>query len=251
MNISKDIKVIRALWGDSKKVLEEVPEQPLYDEYVYVWGIDNYKLLVERGYQVELLDTFHTPFPSKYHTFFNKLVVFKNAVEKFNKVLFIDWDCTQIKPLDNKFWQWFENKTFAAPLYCYPTDIKNHISGMNDEQKKWMYLQISMLDDYSWRYKNLSIIPNACMVYLSDISLCIKMIQDYRKYNMSTVEEFAMYTSIECSLDYYLQNYEIPFVFGRPDNDYFSLGELEGDFSHQLNSHIRNKVKKDIYFQHN
>lgn len=250
MYISKDIKIIRALWGDSKLVLNEVPERPLYNEYVYVWGIDNYRLLIERGYEAELVDTFHTPFPSKYHTFFNKLVIFKKAIEKFNRILFLDWDCTQIKSIDREFWQWFEGKSYAAPLYCYPLDLKNHISGMDDEQKKWMHLQIPMLDKYSWKHDNLFVLPNACMVYLSDLSLCIKMIEHYRKYNMSTVEEFAMFSSLECSLEYYLKNYEIPFVFGRPDQDYFSLGDLNGDFSRQLNSFIKTNTDKDIYFEH-
>ena len=248
---TKQIKVIRALWGNSKTVLSEIPDRPLYDEYVYVWGIDNYNLLIEKGYQAELVNTYHSPFPSDYHTYFNKLVVFKNAVEKFSRILFLDWDCTQIKPLDSKFWQWFEDKTYAAPLYCFPVGMENYVSKMNDGERDWLQKIIPMLENYSWRNKNLFILPNACMVYLSDVSLSIKMIEDYRKYKMWTVEEFSMYTSIDCSLDYYLKNYEVPFVFGRPDSNYFSVGGLNGYFSHQLNLYIKSKIEKDIYFHHN
>lgn len=250
MNTNKDIKVIRALWGNSKTILTEIPDKPLYDEVVYVWGLDNFNLLSQRGYKVQLMDTYHTPFASKYHTFFTKLTVFKKAVETYSKVLFLDWDCNQVKPLDKKFWKWFEGKTYAAPLYCYPKNMQKYLSGMTEEQYKWMNMQIPMLEKYSWSYKNFHVIPNACMVFLSDINLCLEMIKQYRKYNMSTVEEFAMYTALDCSLNYYLDNYEVPFVFGRPDDNYFSLGELQGHFSRQFNSYISSKVNKDVYFTH-
>ena len=251
MEVDTDVKIIRALWGNSEKIFNEIPATPIFNEFVYVWGASNYEILTQRGYECKLVDSHNFPFPSKFHVFFQKLLVFKNAVEKYGKILFLDWDCTIVKPLDFKFWDWFRGKKYAAPLYCYPKYIKNQLIELNPSVNEWMNLHYSMLEKFSWVYENFYIIPNACMVYISDLQLCLDMINSYQINGMGTLEEFAMYSGINCDLNLYIKNYEIPFVYGRSNSDYFTLGASEGNFAEEFNNFLDSKIKKDIYFIHN
>lgn len=44
-----NIKIIRALWGNSEETISEIPSIPIYqNQVVFVWGENNEKILRER-----------------------------------------------------------------------------------------------------------------------------------------------------------------------------------------------------------
>ena len=84
------MKIIRVLWGN--KINNEIPKIPLLkNEVVYVWGKENNKMLLERGYETRLLDV--SIFEDEYNHFGKKLYALNEALKVFNEVLLLDWDC--------------------------------------------------------------------------------------------------------------------------------------------------------------
>ena len=93
------MKIIRVLWGD--KINHEIPPFPLLEnEVVYVWGEKNNQMLLDRGWKTRLLSS-HT-FEGEFNGFGKKIFALNQALEEFNEVLLLDWDCYLLKPLDDK-----------------------------------------------------------------------------------------------------------------------------------------------------
>ena len=62
---TRDVKFIRAVWGDMD--LSVIPQTSQYNEVVYVWGIENKLQLDSMGYNTILCDR------NKFN--FNKIII--------------------------------------------------------------------------------------------------------------------------------------------------------------------------------
>ena len=88
------MKLIRASWGDKKEIKEEIPTKP-DDSVVYVWGKDNLDFLKSLGYKTRFVeDTLESDYKFK-------LISLDLAFKEFKECIFLDWDCKQIKSIDN------------------------------------------------------------------------------------------------------------------------------------------------------
>lgn len=247
-----DIKIIRALWGNYQTFIHEIPSSPLFSEVVYVWGIQNYKFLSNLGYECILISKDDFPITNQFKKYLPKLHAFVHGCNDFKEVLFLDWDTIPKKDIDNSFYKDLKGREFSSPLYCYPDGIKSIPSAVDDKDAAaWIERQIPFLDAYSWKLGNLSIVPNAGFVYLSDLAIASDLKQIAYHFNLETlVEELAMCIYSNCSLEEYILKYEPFSIRGRNNDDYFNLGPVKGYYSKVLNDHIENYIDKDIYFEH-
>ena len=126
---------IRALWGIHEhkgrrfylrrtKIDSDI-ELTLHNTYcpnfkTYVFGTDNYKYLIDKGFHCQLLDDKPIVWDLDKQQFRHKFEVFKAASEDFDKFVFIDWDMVFVTPLPKDFWDVLAKKqTFQAILRVY------------------------------------------------------------------------------------------------------------------------------------
>lgn len=249
---TKQIKVIRALWGDYKKFKHEIPLSPLFDEVVYVWGEANNNFLTSLGYKTVLVDRNDFAITNEFKRYLPKLYAFDYGCRDFQKILFLDWDTIPKRELTQEFYNDLDSKEFSAPLYCYPKGLEVIPSAVSDEYASaWISKQIPYLEKYAWKMDNLSIIPNAGFVYISNQNIASSLLYAAFHFNLETlIEEFALTIYADCTLEDYILKYEPSTIRGRSNNDFFNLGPIEGYYSKQLNDYIEKSITKDIYFEH-
>lgn len=220
------MKLIRALWGNRNDIRNEIPIKPKHDEIVYVWGKDNLHYVKSLGYETRFVqNTVKADY--KY-----KLDAIDLAYEEFGKILFLDWDCIQIKSIDG-----LEFNSPSMPLYSYP---KNHIQPYIKLQKQ--------IKEYSWDFGESYVIPNACCISVEGFNLGKELKKIHSKYKFHTlVEEFAFKLFTNCSLDEYIQNYDSPYLYGREDSQDFIINGNRVNTSMKLNKYIGNKNKRFIH----
>jgi len=236
-------KIVRAFWGDYSKRVDEIPLTPLFDETVFVWGDKNYEYLTSLGYKCEKMSSDDMRHYSVDEMFFLKPLAWKKACEMFGSILFLDWDVYIVKPLDNDFWNDFDEKKFSAPIYSYPKGIENEV---------WAEVLKKYLNKYSWEWDQFLVLPNAGLVYLDGIDTANQIVNIIENDKLKGLtEEFALYKLANCDLKTYLNLYEPKVINGRPDFHYFDIGKFKGYFSKKLNKYTGTQVKKDIYLIHN
>jgi len=180
---------IRALWGIHEhkgrrfylrrtKIDNDI-ELVLHNKYcppfkTYVFGKDNYKYLMDKGFDCKLLDNKPIVWDMDTKQFRHKFEAFKAAAEDFDKFVFLDWDMMVVKPLPKDFWDVLAQKqSFQAIMRIY-------------HRKKAM-----------WRKAGGSrTIPCGSFVYIGDKKLPLKLIEYWEKMGQPWGEEvvFAKYT---------------------------------------------------------
>jgi len=112
---------VRGLWGYEdrkeyvykrrKKISNDillVQHNPFEQPFVtYVFGEDNYKFLIDEGFDCRLVDKNPMIWGHdrlKEHQYGHKLKIFQAATEEFNEIVFLDWDCMLAKPIHKNFW---------------------------------------------------------------------------------------------------------------------------------------------------
>lgn len=250
---TKKIQVVRALWGDCYSFQKEIPIKPLFDDIVIVWGGENNDFLKSLGYKTILVSNENQVSNfTTFEQFILKVDAWKQALEVFDKILFLDWDISIEKEIDEYFWTSFEGKKFLSPLYCYPNGIEfPNLKEDNKEAKGWLDVFANYLYDYSWEFDDLRVLPNAGFVYLNGLDTVnelLKIIEENKIRGL--IEEFALYQLANCSLLEYIQNFEPLVVYGRPSEEHFSLGEIHGYVFKKLNEFIESKITKTIYLKH-
>lgn len=248
---TNQIKIVRALWGPLKDFIEEIPKIPLYNEVVVVWGQENYNYLNSLGYDCifiqDSIDNLHS-----LDMFKLKLEAIEHASSLYGKILFLDWDTIQIKELDSFFYNDLKDKTFSAPLYCYPKKIKTQLDNLGKQStNEWFEHLYKHLSSNSWHQFKSFIVPMAGFIYISKHKIA-KQILDLYLHNRyrGLIEEVALYNLANCTLDEYLAKYEPSTIWGRPSSQIFKLGEVKGLYYKELNKYIQTKVNKNIYFEH-
>jgi hypothetical protein len=248
------IQIIRALWGNSSKIIDEIPVTPLFEnEVVFVWEEKNKEYVEKLGYK-----TIQIP-PNDYTTLLNhythKLEAIKVADGLFDEYLFLDWDIEIIKPIDDNFYNLIKNKSpLQCPLYSYSSDhfeivnkllINKNITDKNIHD--FVNIQEKEMQKYKWLLNNNQVLPCFCFYYTNNIKIGEKLLSIYKENNILTcIEEFAFYLYSNCDLNSYIEKYEPIVIRGKEKS---SLNERQQSLN-KLNSYINNKINKDIYLVH-
>lgn len=265
-----NITIVRALWGDTERSLNEVFPLPIFkEEIVYVWGIKNQELLEKRGFQTILMGTTVTdPNYSTIHTqYYHKLEVIRRANNDYSEFIFLDWDCYLLKLLDEYFYKSLkEGNDTQVPTYAY-LDTKyagipklvlspgneRYRNSISEDLRNYILSQESQLRKYSWKKDGLLVSPNFCFFYTRRSNIGEELLQIAKEHQIENcVEEHAMYLWANCNIDEFIQKYEPKVVQGTADETRTSLYkyEYENDPVIRINKYISQSINKNIYFKH-
>lgn len=264
------IVIVRALWGSTERALNEVFSKPVFsNEVVYVWGLENQQMLIERGFKTVLMGEGSTE--PEYSTvllqYYHKLAVIERAGNDYPEYIFLDWDCYLLKPLDDYFYQTLrEGNDVQVTLYAYddkpyigipelilckgnerynnsiPEDLANYIVGQEIQLRK-----------YSWKHENLLVSPNFCFFYSRRPGIASELIQIAKENKVENcVEEHAMFLWANCTMDEFIEKYEPKVLQGTSDDTriFMHLYDYENDPVIKINKYILQRVNKTIYFKH-
>lgn len=256
------MKFIRAFWGDirtdKEKYITEIRHaaKNRLNELVYVWGDENYDILKSFGYDCYKMSSEQYEFSNDIagdapKFFLHKVNAIKKGVETFGEIIFLDWDCWSIKPIDDIFFEKLkkQNKTLQIPLYSFPKE-----GYLEEVFKRWSTISDKHRNVAINHYENVKLgyydfgkdmaVVCTCFVYCSDISIINEYIKIWETNNFNYSEELLWYVLLknECkTLDEYINTYE-PLVCDAKHDWHFNQKEL--------NDYMRKLIDKDLYFIH-
>lgn len=269
-NMDNEIVIIRALWGDSERTLNEIYPMPIFkNEVICVWGLENKNMLEERGFKTILMDEGVTdPIYSTRETqFYHKLLVLQKAGEIYDEFIFIDWDCYLLRPLDEYFYNSLRNgNDTQACIYAYddskyaglPKLImfsanKRYKNSISEVLRQYILGQEAQLRKYSWKQDGLLITPNFCFFYTRRPNIGSELIKIALENNVENcVEEHAMFLWANCGVDEFIEKYEPKVLQGTADETRTLIHtyDYEKDPIIRINKYISERVEKVIYFKH-
>jgi len=251
------MKIIRCLWGYDTKFDVECKsiqsDKDLYngiEQIVFVWDIHNKELMDELGYK-----SIYMGYSNEYSElmkFHYKLDALKLAMEMYDEIIFLDWDCNIKKELDDNFIKILQNgNDIQMPLYFYPIEILNEFSSISpyvkEEQHYYNILFYTLIRLAKWKFNDGLVVPNAGFIYCRNSNFIQTLISIIHSEGLSTnIEELAamLYFQKEItSLDEYINKYEPMVCVGR-GND-----EMRGK-QRILNEYIETRMAKEKYFIH-
>lgn len=243
------IKIVRALWGNIDKFLEDIKQASTDNTIVMVWGSSNLELLSSLGFECKLLsvdDMSSVDDSDMYHL---KLVAMHEAATIYKQILFLDWDTKPIKEMDDNFYQMFFGKRWCAPLYCYPSNLSQYAK--TDIEVKWGAVIDGMMNKHSWKKDGYNILPMAGLIFVSSPVITNQLLDIYKNFKLKgLIEEFALYELANCSLGEYIDKFEPICIRGRESKNKFSFGSYDEYTYIDLNNYIEKVHKKDCYFIH-
>lgn len=248
--MSKNIQIIRALWGwEREKLSSEIPTKPIFEnEVVYVWGEYQHKYLLNLGYNCIYVGDEVSNYPFNHLT--HKVESFDLAFKDFENFLYVDWDVKIVKPLDEKFWKSFENQLFSSSLYPFH---KNFLLQDYDWPTAWHHLFKMNVKyyDLGWKLEESLILPNCGLTYFSKESYDLYMFSRKKyPYLMALPDEFLLYLMSECDLDTYLTCYTNTVMFGKNGEDFPNQNKDFIQLCKWFNSYVEDKLNMDIYLEH-
>ena len=257
------MRFIRSFWGDlnnfnqrHKMEIVEVSKSKNLNEVVFVWGLDNYKFIKSLGFNCELVSNQSTQYGEDYldnsdSYMLHKLVAIKMGINLFNEVIFLDWDCQQLKPIDEEFYRLIKerNSNIQMPLYIYPKNyseiVINQWKDIPTKEREYVLKQQHYLEKYNYGWGNNFVTPNAGFIYCSNGGVINELIEinNTQKIGIASEEmSFVVYSKRYCdSVIDYIKTFE-PMVCDAKLEDHFNQKELN-DFISQI-------MKKNLYFQH-
>lgn len=253
------IKIIRVLWGASVHVLNEIPKVPIFkDELVYVWGTFNNNYLLKLGYKTVLIGTDITDpnFSTHLKHFAHKLLALEIAENTFDEYLFLDWDVSIIKPLDDEFYEKIrEGNNIQCPLYAYNLDYpdncisnskKNNTYSPNLED--FVLKHMENISKYHWKYDDCMVIPCFCFFYSRYNKIISELISIMFTNNILTcIEEFTLMVHSNCTLDDYINKYEPIVIRGKEGDKNLKSMDISID---KINKYIQKNIIKNVYLVH-
>lgn len=254
------MKIIRILWGDFERYSSQIINAKKYNfnEKVFVWGKHNCDKLKSLGYDCHLIDD--EPYDyniANNHTFVSygslthKILGIKIALELFNEVLFLDWDCIPKKPLDDNFYHQIKSKgvSIQVPLYCYPITAFDVMKSQTDDEVMIKFFDVlkQNISKYSHILGDSYILPNTGFFYCNDIEIIDDLLQIIKSNNLEGIPDelsVLLYTKA-FGLDWYIENVEPTVISGKNHNlDFWNEEEKK------LSEFIKTKITKDNYFEH-
>ena len=246
------MKIIRVLWGNN--VNHEVPPFPLLgNEVVYVWGEENNKELLKRGFETRFLHS--NMFEDEFNAFGKKLFALNEALGEFKEVLLLDWDCHLLKPLDEYFYNTLKEKPIQIPLYIQPKNTKETIletlePNQSIELQKELHLMEKGFKKYGWHWEEGYVAPNFGWVYCRDKNFGNELLIHALNNNLQTVvDEFATLLYVDCTLEEYIEKY-LPSVVRGLSNDNYILDNKLSTIGRKFNDYIDTQVNMKPYFEH-
>jgi hypothetical protein len=253
------MQVIRTFWGNLndryKKEIINSQKTFKLNEYVYVWGRDNFNFIKSLGLQCKLVSEnpyeFGNDFLKNSDTFyFHKLYALKFGCEEFGEVLFLDWDTIQIKELTSNFYKLLREKKskIQMPLYVYPKNYKELVLkewlDITDSQKLFLDKQLKDLKKHHYILKDTWVTPNAGFIYCNDstvideiIDLCIINQVQTSSEEMGMVLWTKQFTE---DLSGYIEKFE-------PNVCSVNIARFNQS---ELDARIKTQIKRDIFFTH-
>jgi len=176
------IRQIRALWGNNtdpasfryKKVISDIAfvKAGKYgqDFSIYVYGENNYKLLLDEGFKdVTLMDKRDIVYDLEHRQFKHKLDILVTATGQHDEVLFLDWDTIQTKPTDQAWIEKFSEKASMQAI-----------------------LKIYHVRKAMWREEHQRKIPCGAYMYLRGYKTAEELIKCYNEIGGAWSEEIVM-----------------------------------------------------------
>lgn len=262
------MKFIRIFWGDLnvfdskfKTQIEQASQFDIPNQIVYVWGVKNEQFIKQFGFETRLISeqSNFTEYGAGHHMFnhtslIHKLHAFNLAVEEFNEVIFIDWDCFPIKPFDDIFFELLRSKgPLQVPLYTYPYEgIKDLTDKTKHEKFVVDFAEVLQqhLIQYAYKEELGYVLPNTGFMYCRDSSISAQLLSNAIEYKLKSVpDEFAvMVYGIQnnYSIDDYILNLEPSVSYGKHQEgeSYWEVAQK------QLNVLTESLVEKNVYFNH-
>jgi hypothetical protein len=257
------IKFIRSFWGNLNNFnqrhrieINNASKNKDLNEMVYVWGDKNSNYIKSLGFEVTKMSDNETEYGSDFLYdsdvyMIHKLVAIKKGLSQFNKVIFLDWDCNQIKKIDSLFFKLIERQDLGIqmPLYSYPKKYKEIIfkewKEIPDKEREYVTKQDEYLKKHHYVLNNDFITPNAGFIYCSDSKIIDEILLVNNEFDIKIATEemaFTEYTKKRCiDLKDYILRYE-PLVCDAKYDSHFNQKEL--------NEYISKFIKKDLYFIH-
>ena len=242
---------VRLVWGDCTvnglrggKLLKDIQysiEVENFDCAVYVLGKDNCKLLTEMGLTCVLINDSPYVYDVEVQQYAHKLYLINCAMDDFDEMAYLDWDCRAIKNVPDNVWNILNKKeVFQANLLQYRT-------------KKCL-----------WRTEEKRKTCNGGFLYMRDKAIPAQFIKNYNELYEWTMQQQTKRQSMGkdlrfrekclifddepaitkyvddltngwCGVDYYWNNFE-PDICNLQRKSAFSDEDNAG--------------KKDVYFSH-
>lgn len=250
--MNSEIKIIRTYFGNSEKLKREVPPFPvLKNQIVYVWGKENEKFLIERGFETRLQKTDES---NDLNFLIKKLISIDLALQEFDEILFLDWDCKILRPLDENFYKIVRENPIQCPLYSHYKDpMKAFLDFDTSGNEKLIRFYKEMdksLKKYSWEKDDMLIIPNFGFFYSRDKTIGKKLVQITNEYNLKgVVDEISLFIYVNCTLEEYIEKY-VPKVVRGVAEENTQTEFIISRVQKELNEYIDTKIDMDIYLKH-
>lgn len=142
---------MRALWGKYDSTNNITQRRKMTDEWLeivrdhkwtapfvtYVFGEENYKMMVDFGFDCRLVDKNPLPFDVLEAQYRHKLEALKYAFESdgATELVHMDWDVIPIKPLPDDFWEKLNEKESLQGCLQQYKRRKCYWRGENDTRK--------------------------------------------------------------------------------------------------------------------
>lgn len=160
---------------------------------VYVFGEDNYKFLIDEGWDARMVDKRPIVWDMDNEQFRHKLEVLHQGMQEFDEIIFLDWDCTECRPLPDNFWDRLGEKAEIQAVLRQYRRRKAH-----------------------WRNNNQCprSIPEASFVYINDKQTTQNLNDLWEEMNRPWSEELVIARYIDNlsggwkNLEHYWENYE-------------------------------------------
>lgn len=121
---------VRFVWGDCsqnglrngklKRDIEIALTNDSFEYCVYVLGKDNFSLLKNKGLNCILVDEKDVIFNIEKQQYAHKLYLLKCAIEDYDEMIYLDWDCLSCNKINDGIWTVLNKKeSFQANLYLY------------------------------------------------------------------------------------------------------------------------------------
>jgi hypothetical protein len=141
---------------------------------VYVFGEENYKKMIDDGFDCKLVDKKPIVWDMDTQQFRHKLEVLSQGLHDFDKILFFDWDCQPICPIPDDFWNILGKKI----------SIQAHMR-MYHRRKAY------------WRKRDQRQIIEASFVYIREKQIGLDLIDKWEKMNKPWSEEIVIMRYID------------------------------------------------------
>jgi hypothetical protein len=261
-----DIKIIRCIWGKRDHQFFEKNLASYHDECVLAkendnkYAVDNQMVIVWDKPNADLMEKLGYPYhymgeSNKFDAglnFLHKLIALETAMDLYDEILFLDWDCLAQKSLDNNFFKILRSKgPIQMPLYFYGGEIISRVKltdpSKNEGAKYFVDLMNYITGNPNWKFRDGFAVPNTGFVYCRDKEFFKKILKIQKSESISTnIEEICSmiyFNEFIESIDSYIEKIEPTVCFGKDDGD--MLGEQV-----YLNRYTDSKLNKDIYFIH-